>query len=49
MKRKAREGKGRKRGGQPGHKGTRLELLPTEACDKVVPLAPALGAEGWCG
>ncbi|ATB50416.1 DUF6444 domain-containing protein [Corallococcus macrosporus] len=40
VKRKAREGKGRKRGGQPGHKGTQRELLPTETCNKVVPVTP---------
>lgn len=47
VKRKRREGKGRKRGGQPGHKGRRRELLPTEACDKVVAVTP--GPCAGCG
>ncbi|MCI0673844.1 MAG: IS66 family transposase [Myxococcaceae bacterium] len=40
VQRRPRKKKGRKRGGQPGHKGTRRQLVPTEACSKVVPVSP---------
>src|SRR4051795_8149213 len=32
---------GRKRGGQPGHRGTFRALLPVEQVDEIVPVAPA--------
>lgn len=35
-----REPTGRKRGGQPGHKGVTRPLLPVEQVDRVVPLVP---------
>src|SRR5947208_13595257 len=31
---------GRKRGGQPGHRGTYRALLPVEQVDEVVPVVP---------
>ena len=33
---------GRKRGGQPGHKGTTRSLLPPEEVDRIVEQAPGL-------
>ena len=31
---------GRKPGGQPGHKGSKRDLLPVEVVDQVVPVKP---------
>ena len=39
-RKQAAKGKKRKRGGQPGHRGTRRELLPPEQVDDVVDLFP---------
>jgi len=44
--RKSKKGK-RKRGGQPGHKGSRRELLPTDEADDVVPLFPDACESCW--
>ena len=45
--RPAQKSRKRKRGGQPGHKGTRRALMPTEQAKEVVPVFP--GACGHCG
>ncbi len=37
---KQRERSGRKRGGQPGHKGVTRELIPVDKVSRVVPLLP---------
>lgn len=42
-----RKSKGRKRGGQAGHKGHSRKLFPVERCDKVVDHVP--GGCGNCG
>ena len=47
VQRRPRKKKGKKRGGQPGHRGTRRQLLPTEACNAVVPVP--LGPCTDCG
>jgi len=39
--------RGRKRGGQPGHKGSRRELLPTDEADEVVDLFPHACENCW--
>ena len=41
--------KGRKRGGQKGHKGSHRRLLPPEKVDEVVPMYPARCAKANCG
>ena len=39
--------KGRRRGGQKGHRGSRRELLPPEEVDEVVDLFPAACESCW--
>jgi len=46
VQRKRKEPTGRRRGGQPGHKGHTRELLPIEQVDLVVPLVPKQCR--WC-
>ena len=42
-----RGGDCRKRGGQPGHKGSHRELLPAEQVDKVIDLFPSECENCW--
>lgn len=46
-KRKRKKGKGRKRGGQPGHEGKTRELVPADEVDKTIKCQPS-GCE-HCG
>jgi len=46
-KRRKQKGKGRKRGGQPGHRGTHRMLLPVEEVDDVVDLYPVECESCW--
>jgi transposase len=39
----------RKRGGQPGHRGTRRDLVPKDQVDEVVDLFPAECENCWAG
>lgn len=45
--RRPMKSKKRKRGGQPGHKGTNRDLIPTEEVNEVIPVFPE--ACGHCG
>lgn len=47
LKRRKQKGKGRKRGGQPGHRGSHRMLLPPEEVDEFVDLYPEECESCW--